>query len=91
MSIASTNVEISGELADRLAASAAQSVRSRSEIVEEALRSFLDKEAAEARRLDDIAERAKTGPVVDHTDVVAWLESWGTASETQIPKAQLRK
>jgi predicted transcriptional regulator len=40
MSTASTYVEISGDMADRLALSAAETVRSRSEIVEEALRRF---------------------------------------------------
>lgn len=91
MSTVRLNIEIPNDLADRLEASAVQSVRSRSEMVEEALRNFLDGEAAHAARLDHIAERATSGPVVDHADVVAWLESWGTSSETKVPKAELRK
>jgi predicted transcriptional regulator len=40
MSTASTHVEISGDMADRLALTAAETVRCRSEIVEEALSRF---------------------------------------------------
>jgi len=37
--------------------------------------------AADARALDDI----EAGRVVDHADVAAWLEKWGTPEERPLP------
>ena len=46
---------------------------------------FEDKEAAEAaaeaRALGDI----QAGRVVDHAEVAAWLEKWGTPEEKPLP------
>ncbi len=65
--------------------------RSKSWVINQALREYVRREASENERwretleaLDDVA----AGRVLPARDVHAWLGSWGTPSESKPPKAR---
>jgi predicted transcriptional regulator len=62
--------------------------RSKGWIINDAVREYLVKEERKSRMLEDTREALadiKAGRVVDGTDVIDWLDSWGKDSEKMPP------
>ena len=59
-------------------------------IMREAIRTYLDKEEEAEKRNQEADDAWKdykqSGLGVDNGELIAWLDSWGTAKETQCPK-----
>jgi predicted transcriptional regulator len=78
-------VEISEEQALRLERLAERDERDAGAIAADALQRFLDELEREAEAVEEGLEDLRSGRVVDHEQVAAWLRSWGTSSEREPP------
>ena len=84
-----TTVRLQADLERELEAAAGKLQRSKSWLINQALREYLERQALEQLRwrqtmeaLDDVA----LGNVVSGDDVHAWLQSWGGDAELPQPK-----
>lgn len=80
------SLEVPTGLGRRLEAVARATHRTKTQLAEEALRSFLDLQEWQARAIRAGMEDADAGRVLDHDPVRAWLESWGTDDEMPPPR-----
>lgn len=83
------NVKIDDELDQPLEAATREVRRSKTWIVNEALREYFERQAVEQQRWQDTLEALediRMGHVIDGDKVDAWLESWGTDNELEPPK-----
>lgn len=85
-----TTVRLQPDLEQDLEAAASKLQRSKSWLINQALREYLERDAVERLRwrqtmeaLDDVAQ----GNVVSGDDVHAWLQSWGGDAELPQPKS----
>ncbi len=86
-----TSVRLQADLHDSLEVMAAKVRRSKSWVINEALREYLARSQAESDRWTETLsalESLQSGRVVAGDNVHAWLESWGTESEVLSPKSQ---
>jgi len=63
--------------------------RSRNYLINQAIKEFIEKKVIEDKRWTDTLlalESVKNGAVVEETEVVDWLKSWGSKSEKSPPK-----
>jgi predicted transcriptional regulator len=84
-----TTVRLQPELEESLEAVAAKLQRSKSWLINEALREYLAREQEEAARWADTLaalESVRAGRVVEAEGVHDWLRSWGTSKEVRAPK-----
>ena len=86
-----TSVRIKEELNESLKELAEKKQRSKSWIINEAVAEYILKDNAESQKwietlegLEDI----KNGRIVDGEEVLAWIESWGTENELDMPKVK---
>ena len=86
-----TSVRIKDELNESLKELAEKKQRSKSWIINEAVAEYIVKDNAESQKwietlegFDDI----KNGRIVDGEEVLAWIESWGTENELDMPKVK---
>lgn len=86
-----TSVRLQEDVERDLERVAGRQRRSKSWVINQALREYMQREASEDERwrqtleaLDDVA----AGRVLPARDVHAWLRSWGTSRETKPPKAR---
>lgn len=84
-----TSVRLQADVERNLGRVADRQRRSKSWVINQALREYMQREADEGERwqqtleaLDDVAE----GRVLPAKSVVEWLKSWGTPTETKPPK-----
>ncbi len=86
-----TTVRLQSDIEQGLQATADKLQRSKSWVINEALREYIGRQAQEQARwqetLDAMAAVAN-GKVIPGEAVHAWLESWGSADELPPPKAQ---
>lgn len=84
-----TSVRIQAELEDRLDALATKLQRSKSWVINQAVREFIEKQILEQQRWQETLEAlasVKRGQVVSGEAVHAWLASWGSGEELPPPK-----
>ena len=86
-----TSVRLQPELEERLATAAGNLHRSKSWIINQAVREFLEKQQLEQQRWQETLEAiasVERGDTVSASAVHAWLGSWGTDDELPVPKAE---
>jgi predicted transcriptional regulator len=87
--MAMTSVRIPDDLMVRLQKTAEQRRRSKSWLINDAVREYLEREEIRARRLAEtrqaLAEVDK-GQLIEGDEVLDWLDSWGTEDEKAPPK-----
>lgn len=78
--------DIPAALAEKLQTMAADREQSPDRIVQQALMTWIDEEEERYRLTLEAIAHADAGLVVDHSDVVAWVDSLGTDSPLPMPK-----
>ena len=89
MRVSITSVRLHPEVAEGLEATSSRLQRSKSWLINQALREYLAKEATEAARWQatlGALESFNTGRVVEGERVHEWLRSWGNPNELSPPK-----
>ena len=84
-----TSVRLKPEVETPLEIMSKELDRSKSYLINMALKEFLDRRMIEEKRWKDTIkaiESVRSGKVVDETDVNNWLDSWGTDNELEPPK-----
>jgi len=84
-----TNVRMPDDLMQRLDATAERLHRSKGWIITDAVREYLEREDARARRLAQTREalaELDAGDLIDGDEVLAWVASWGTDHERMSPR-----
>ncbi len=88
--MAVTTVRLQADVEDRLEAMAGKLNRSKSWLINQALREFIDNQSTEQTRWAETLqamESVSRGEVVSGEAVNAWLRSWGTSNELPMPKS----
>lgn len=79
-----TSVRMPDELLNQLENAAEKLRRSKGWIINDAVKEYLEREEYKVKMLQQTREALadiKAGRVVDGTEVMDWLESWGTDGE----------
>lgn len=85
-----TTVRLKPELEENLGAMAKKLNRSKSWLINQALREFFERQELEQNRWQETLqamESAALGKVVPGEAVNSWLQSWGSSNELSPPKA----
>jgi len=85
-----TTVRLQPELEEHLVAMAQELQRSKSWLINQALREFFERQKLEHSRWQETLQAMESvaqGRVVSGEAVSAWLQSWGTPNELSPPKA----
>ena len=85
-----TSVRLSPDVETPLKQLSQKLDRSKSYIINQALKEFIQRQAMEHSRWDDTIEAlnsVKSGKLVDADEVHGWLDSWGTENEQTPPQA----
>lgn len=88
-----TSVRLNQEIDSGLELAAAKTRRTKSWLINEAVRDYLVRMEEDAGRWRDTLEaldQVKRGELVDGAEVLKWLASWGKAAETQAPRKRVR-
>ena len=85
---ASITVRLDPELGDKLSTVAARLDRPKSWVLEYALKEFIDLQFWQLAAIEEGLRDADAGRLVLHEDVVAWVESWGSADELPMPECE---
>ena len=88
MAIDTLDISFKGKLATRLHELGRRKQVSGERLVAEAVSQFLQREESSQFLLETDAswqEYKETGLHADNEDVMAWLDTWGTGAETQLP------
>jgi predicted transcriptional regulator len=83
-----TSVRMPDELLEQLEEAAEKSRRSKGWIINDAVREYLAKAERKSQMLEDTREALadiRAGRVVDGSDVLDWLDSWGKDDEKTPP------
>jgi predicted transcriptional regulator len=84
-----TTVRLQPDIEQSLQAMAEALQRSKSWVINQAVKEFAEKQALEQERWQETLKAMASvaqGQVVSGEDVHAWLQSWGTAEELSVPK-----
>lgn len=84
-----TSVRMPDELLEQLDQAAERLRRTKSWIINDAVKEYLIREERKTQELEETRQALadiKAGRVVDGKEVVDWLESWGTDKEKAPPK-----
>lgn len=87
--MAVTSVRLSPELEKQLASVAERARRSKSWLIQEAVRDYLDRMGQDERRWADTLEAlasVKAGRVVAGDEMMDWIASWGKKAEKKPPR-----
>lgn len=85
-----TTVRLQPEVEESLNVMAGKLQRSKSWLINQALREFIERQALEQSRWQETLkamESVAQGKVVSGEAVHTWLQSWGSSNELQPPKA----
>lgn len=85
-----TTVRLQPDLEENLGAMAEKLQRSKSWLINQALREFFERQELEQSRWQETLEAMESvaqGKVVSAEAVNTWLQSWGSANELSPPKA----
>ena len=86
--MAMTSVRMNDELMSRLEETASGLQRSKSWVINSAVKEFVEREEKKAQRLEETLEALadlEAGRVIDGDEVNRWIESWGTDDELEPP------
>lgn len=86
-----TSVRLQPEIEHGLDAVARRQRRSKSWLINQALREYMAREASESERWEEslvAMDEVANGEVVSGESVHAWLKSWGSPAEAKAPKAR---
>ena len=84
-----TSVRLQDEVDKPLEALAKKLDRSKSYLINQAIKEFLVKQSLEKSRWEDTLQALssiKEGKTIDEADVNAWLNSWGSGSRISPPE-----
>lgn len=87
--MAVTSVRLSPETEEKLAAVAGRARRTKSWLINEAVKDYLDRLGRDERRWEQTLAAlasAKAGRIVDGDEMVAWIASWGNKAEKKPPR-----
>ncbi|PZD75487.1 hypothetical protein C1752_00134 [Acaryochloris thomasi RCC1774] len=84
---ATITVRLNASLKQQLEALAQSTQRSKSWLAAKAIAAYLEQEAWQIQQIEVAVEQANQPDTewVDHSDVSAWLETWGTDEEKSAP------
>jgi predicted transcriptional regulator len=85
---ASVNLHLGPELDEKLSAVATRLDRSRSWVVQQALKEFIELQLWQMSAIEEGLRDVESGRVIAHEDVVAWVESWGRPDELPTPECK---
>lgn len=85
------SVAISAETLSRLRSTAVQSSRDESELMEEAIVAYLDRQDMELAAVEEGMLSASAEGLISHEAMTAWLKSWGTSEEQKAPKPDVER
>ena len=83
-----TSIRLNKEIESPLENLAQRLDRSKNYLINQAIREFVARQAMEDSRWEDTLKALasiKEGKVIDESEVVSWLKTWGTDSETSPP------
>ena len=80
------SLRLQPELNDRVAAIATALDRSKSWVIEQAIKDYVALEGWRRGAIEEGLKAADEGKVVAHEDVVAWVRSWDQSDESPPPK-----
>ncbi|MFK0731710.1 MAG: CopG family ribbon-helix-helix protein [Gloeotrichia echinulata GP01] len=86
--MSTTSFRLDDDLQEKLDSTATRLKRSRGWIINDALRQYIEREERKQRMMEETEEAIAdidAGRVVSGEDVMKWLETWGTATETKAP------
>jgi len=87
--MAVTSVRLSEELERKLTSAAERARRTKSWLINEAVRDYLDRMGQDERRWADTLEAlasVKAGRVIGGDDMMEWIASWGKKAEKKPPR-----
>jgi predicted transcriptional regulator len=85
---ASVNVRLEPELDEKLSAVATRLDRSKSWVVQQALKEFIELQLWQMSAIEKGLSDVESGRVIAHEDVVAWVESWARPDELPMPECK---
>ena len=83
-----TSVRLQPEIENPLEDLSKKLDRSKSYLINQALKEFLAKKSLEEQRWSETLEAidsVKSGTLIEEKEVIDWLESWGTENELEPP------
>ena len=83
-----TSIRLNTEIEAPLESLAQRLDRSKNYLINQAIKEFVARQAMEDSRWEDTLKALasiKEGKVIDESEVVSWLKSWGTDSESSPP------
>lgn len=83
-----TSVRMPDDLLNQLEQTAERLERSKAWLINNAVKDYLQREARQSQMLEDTLEALndiKAGRVVDGSDMLDWLDSWGSDTEKAPP------
>ncbi len=88
--MSTTSFRLDDDLEEKLETAATRLRRTKSWIINDALRHYIEREEARIRMVAETEEALadiEAGRVVSGEEVMKWLETWGTDAERKAPKA----
>ncbi len=85
-----TSVRLNSDIVAPLENLAKRLDRSKNYLINQAIKEFVARQAMEDSRWDDTLkalESMKEGKLIDGSEVISWLKTWGTDSESSPPSA----
>ena len=83
-----TSVRLNSDIVAPLENLAKRLDRSKNYLINQAIKEFVARQAMEDSRWDDTLkalESMKEGKLIDASEVISWLKTWGTDSESSPP------
>ncbi len=83
-----TSVRLNSDIEAPLENLAQRLDRSKNYLINQAIKDFVARQAMEDSRWDDTLkalESMKEGKLIDGSEVISWLKTWGTDSESSPP------
>jgi predicted transcriptional regulator len=87
--MAVTSVRLSPEIEQKLRTVAGRARRSKSWLINEAVKDYLERPGENERRWTETVDAlasVRAGRVVDGDEMMAWIESWGRKGEKKPPR-----
>ena len=85
-----TSIRLNAEVEVPLDNLAQKLDRSKNYLINQAIKEYVARQAMDDARWEDTLKALasiKEGKIIDESEVVSWLKSWGTADETSAPSA----
>jgi predicted transcriptional regulator len=83
-----TSIRLTKDIEEPLENLAQRLDRSKNYLINQAIKEFVARQAMDDARWEDTLKALasiKEGKIIDESEVVSWLKSWGTEGETSAP------